>query len=234
MIRLDMSEYREEHSTSKLIGSPPGYVGYDDEGQLTGKLRTKPYSILLLDEVEKAHPKVFDLFLQLFDEGRITDAKGRTVDASNCIIILTSNIRPTRGKHLGFGAKDEPPQAEDIPELKQFFRPELLNRIDEQILFNALDRDDIQRILSPMLTALCRRLKDQHNISLEIDDQARALLIENGYKPEFGARELRRTVERLLEAKLAEKLLGHNMTSTPVTWRATRANDAIAVEYADV
>ena len=230
MIRLDMSEYREEHSTSKLIGSPPGYVGYDEEGQLTGKLRTKPYSILLLDEVEKAHPKVFDLFLQLFDEGRITDAKGRTVDASNCIIILTSNIRPgKKDKRLGFGAHEDVPQVADIPELKQFFRPELLNRIDEQILFNALTKDDIQGILDPMLTALSQRLREQHNIWLEIDDQVRALLIENGYKPEFGARELRRTVERMLEAQLAAKLLSHEKSTTSVTWKVTREDDGIAV-----
>ncbi len=230
MIRLDMSEYREEHSTSKLIGSPPGYVGYDDEGQLTGKLRTKPYSILLLDEVEKAHPKVFDLFLQLFDEGRITDAKGRTVDATNCIIILTSNIKPTKEKRLGFGAKDDAPQIDDIPELKQFFRPELLNRIDEQILFNALDKNDIQEILAPMLAALCQRLKDQHNIDLEIDDQARALLIENGYKPALGARELRRTVERLLEAKLAERLLSYETASTLSRWKVECIHGSIGIK----
>jgi len=230
MIRLDMSEYREEHSTSKLIGSPPGYVGYDEEGQLTGKLRTKPYSILLLDEVEKAHPKVFDLFLQLFDEGRITDAKGRTIDASNCIIILTSNIRPSKYKRVGFGAQDDTSQVDDIPELKRFFRPELLNRLDEQILFRALEKEDIQLILTPMLVLICQRLKDQHNIVLEIDEPTRELLIENGYNPEFGARELRRTVERLLEARIGEKLLEHEKMTSPVCWRATCVNDTIAVE----
>lgn len=229
MIRLDMSEYREEHSASKLIGSPPGYVGYDDEGQLTGKLRTKPYSILLLDEVEKAHPRVFDLFLQLFDEGRITDAKGRTVDAKNCIIILTSNIKPTEYKRVGFGAQDETPQVDDIPELKRIFRPELLNRLDEQILFRALEKEDIQKILLPMLDGICQRLKGQHNIDLEIDKQAIVLLIENGYKPEFGARELRRTVERLLDARIAEKLLEYEKMTSPVCWRATCANDAIVI-----
>ena len=207
MIRLDMSEYREEHSTSKLVGSPPGYVGYDEEGQLTGKLRTKPYSILLLDEVEKAHPKIFDIFLQLFDEGRITDAKGRTVDASNCIIILTSNIRPSKAKKLGFGAQDEPPKPDDIPELKQFFRPELLNRLDEQILFNSLDKDHIQRILEPILNDICERIKQQHDITLEIAQEVKEMLAEKGYKPEFGARELRRVVERELDMKLADKLM---------------------------
>ncbi|MGA3083702.1 MAG: ATP-dependent Clp protease ATP-binding subunit [Thermodesulfobacteriota bacterium] len=230
MIRLDMSEYREEHSTSKLIGSPPGYVGYNEEGQLTGKLRTKPYSILLLDEVEKAHPKVFDLFLQLFDEGRITDAKGRTIDASNCIIILTSNFRPGKHKRLGFGPQNDTPQVDDIPELKKFFLPELLNRLDEQILFRPLDKEDIQRILAPMLVVICQRLKDQHDITLEIDDHVKEYLSEEGYKPEFGARELRRTVERLLEARIAEKLLRYEKVASPVCWRATRTNDAIVIE----
>ncbi|MGB5217021.1 MAG: ATP-dependent Clp protease ATP-binding subunit [Smithella sp.] len=230
MIRLDMSEYREEHSTSKLIGSPPGYVGYDDEGQLTSKLRTKPYSILLLDEVEKAHPRVFDLFLQLFDEGRITDAKGRTVDAKNCIIILTSNIRPTEYKRVGFGAQDETPQVDDIPELKQIFRPELLNRLDEQILFRALEKEDIQRILASMLEIICQRLTEQHGITLEIDDHVKEFLSEEGYKPEFGVRELRRTVERLLEARIAEKLLECEKMASPVCWKATCTNDAIMVE----
>jgi len=217
MIRLDMSEYREEHSTSKLIGSPPGYVGYDEEGQLTSKLRTKPYSILLLDEAEKAHPKVFDLFLQLFDDGRITDAKGRTVDASNCIIILTSNIKPGKAKRLGFGAQNEPPKPDDIPELKQFFRPELLNRLDEQILFNSLEKKDIKQILKPILLAICTRIKEQHGITLEIAAEVKNLLAEKGYKPEYGARELRRVVERELEMKLAEKIL--NFNGVKKTWR---------------
>nr|MDA3834182.1 ATP-dependent Clp protease ATP-binding subunit [Spirochaetales bacterium] len=230
MIRLDMSEYREEHSTSKLIGSPPGYIGYDEEGQLTGKLRTKPYSILLLDEVEKAHPKVFDLFLQLFDEGRITDAKGRTIDATNCIIILTSNIKPTKYKQIGFGAQDDTQQIDDIPELKRFFRPELLNRLDEQILFRALEKEDIQQILAPMLDVICQRLTEQHCITLEIDNHVKEYLSEEGYKPELGARELRRTVERLLEAKLAEKLLEQEKMTSPVCWRATCMNGAITVE----
>lgn len=229
MIRFDMSEYREEHSTSKLIGSPPGYVGYEEEGQLTGKLRTKPYSILLLDEVEKAHHKVFDLFLQLFDEGRITDAKGRTVDAKNCIIILTSNIRPSQFKRVGFGAQDETPQVNDIPELKQVFRPELLNRLDEQILFRPLEKEDIQKILTPMLAAICQQLKVQHDITLIIDKKVKKLLADDGYNPEFGARELRRTVERLLEAKLAEKLLEYDRMESPVYWSATCMNDAVVI-----
>jgi len=228
MIRLDMSEYREEQSTSKLIGSPPGYVGYDEEGQLTSKLRTKPYSILLLDEAEKAHPKVFDLFLQLFDDGRITDAKGRTVDASNCIIILTSNIKPGKSKKLGFGAQDEPPKLEDIPELKQFFRPELLNRLDEQILFRSLEKDDIHRILEPILIKICERLQEQHGISLVIDEQVKELLADKGYNPEYGARELQRVVERELESKLAEKLMYPN-NETGIAWKAVIEKQGVLI-----
>ena len=228
MIRLDMSEYSEEHSTSKLVGSPPGYVGYGEEGQLTGKLRTKPYSILLLDEVEKAHLKIFDIFLPLFNDGRITDAKGRTVDASNCIIIMTSNIRPSKAKKLGFGAQDEASKPDDIPELKQFFRPELLNRLDEQILFNSLDKDHIQRILKPILDAISKRLKDQHEIILKIDSEVVEMLVDKGYKPEFGARELRRAVERLLEGKLAEKLLGNG--SDKSEWNIILKSDEVVVE----
>jgi ATP-dependent Clp protease ATP-binding subunit ClpC len=228
MIRLDMSEYREEHSTSKLVGSPPGYVGYEEEGQLTGKLRTKPYSILLLDEAEKAHPKIFDIFLQLFDEGRITDAKGRTVDASNSIIILTSNIRPAKAKKLGFGAQDEPPKLDDVPGLKEFFRPELLNRLDEQILFRSLEKVDIQRILEPILDAISKRLKGQHGITLKIDSEVIEMLTDKGYKPEFGARELRRVVERLLEGKLAEKLLGNG--SNKSEWNVRLMSDEVVIE----
>ena len=228
MIRLDMSEYREEHSTSKLIGSPPGYVGYDEEGQLTSKLRTKPYSILLLDEAEKAHPKVFDLFLQLFDDGRITDAKGRTVDASNSIIILTSNIRPGKSKKLGFGAQEELPTTEDIPELKQFFRPELLNRLDEQILFNSLEKGDIKRILEPVLLAICARLKEQHGITLEIASDVKDLLADKGYKPEYGVRELRRVVERELEIKLAEKLIAVGGEQS-LSWQVVRRGETIGI-----
>lgn len=227
MIRLDMSEYREEHSVSKLVGSPPGYVGYEEEGQLTGKLRTKPYSILLLDEAEKAHPKIFDIFLQLFDEGRITDAKGRTVDASNCIIILTSNIRPGKVKKLGFGAQDTSPKPDDIPELKQFFRQELLNRLDEQILFREISKDDIHQILASILDAICSNLKNQHGVTLEISQGAKDLLADKGYKPEFGARELRRVVERELEMKLANAILSD---SAKLEWFLKLADNDFVLE----
>jgi ATP-dependent Clp protease ATP-binding subunit ClpC len=227
MIRLDMSEFMEEHSIAKLVGSPPGYVGYEEEGQLTGKLRTKPYSILLLDEVEKAHPKVFDLFLQLFDEGRITDAKGRTVDAKNCIVIMTSNINQNKMKKLGFGAQDGQEKSEEIPELKKFFRPELLNRIDEKIMFRGLEREDIRAILATMLEAISHSMEKRHGVTLEIDESAVDFLIEKGYSPEYGVRELRRVVEMELEAKIAERLI--QTGETPTSLKAVLQDGAIAL-----
>ncbi|MBI1921869.1 MAG: ATP-dependent Clp protease ATP-binding subunit [Geobacter sp.] len=226
LIRLDMSEFMEEHSIAKLVGSPPGYVGYDEEGQLTGRLRTKPYSILLLDEVEKAHPKVFDLFLQLFDEGRITDAKGRTVDAKNCIVIMTSNIRQ-KVQRLGYGAQDEQEKPGGIPELKEFFRPELLNRIDEKIVFLNLEREDIRAILAPMLKALSNTMEKRHGIALEIDKGVVEFLIEKGYSPEYGARELRRVVEMELEAKIAERLI--DAEEAPTGLKAVLRDGAIVL-----
>jgi ATP-dependent Clp protease ATP-binding subunit ClpC len=153
MIRMDMSEYMEEHSVAKLIGSPPGYIGHEEEGQLTGKLRTRPYSVVLLDEVEKAHPRIFDLFLQVFDEGRLTDSKGRTADAKNAIFILTSNIAAARqDKQVGFGPREaEESQSATLDEVRRRFRAEFLNRIDEQIVFRSLDEEDVRKILRPML-----------------------------------------------------------------------------------
>jgi len=217
----------EAHSIAKLVGSPPGYVGYEEEGQLTGKLRTKPYSILLLDEVEKAHPKVFDLFLQLFDEGRITDAKGRTVDAKNCIVIMTSNINQNKMKKLGFGSQDGQEKSEDIPELKQFFRPELLNRIDEKIMFRGLEREDIRAILATMLEAISHSMEKRHGVTLEIDESAVDFLIEKGHSPEYGVRELRRVVEMELEAKIAERLI--QTGETPTSLKAVLQDGAIAL-----
>jgi len=231
LIRLDMSEFMEEHSVAKLVGSPPGYVGYEEEGQLTGKLRTKPYSILLLDEVEKAHPKLFDLFLQLFDEGRITDAKGRTVDAKNCIVIMTSNISKEKVQRLGFGVQEAGEEPVDVPELKKFFRPELINRIDEKIMFRSLDREDIRAILAPMLDEMSRALEKRHSVSLEIDDEVVDFLIEKGFSPEYGARELRRVVETELESKIAEELINAETARTGL--RAVLLDGAIVLMEED-
>jgi ATP-dependent Clp protease ATP-binding subunit ClpC len=210
MIRLDMSEYMEEHSVAKLIGSPPGYVGHDEEGQLTGKLRTKPYSVVLLDEIEKAHPRVFDLFLQVFDDGRLTDARGRVADARNAIFIMTSNIQVGRERsaRVGFGERPSEEAKPGLPgELMRYFRPEFINRIDEQIVFRALDENDIRRILRPMLDRIRARLQQQHGVLLEASADAEELIARTGYSSAFGARELRRTVEQLLEAPLSQLVL---------------------------
>lgn len=227
MIRLDMSEYMEEHSVSKLIGSPPGYVGYEEEGQLTGRLRTRPYSVVLLDEVEKAHPRVFDIFLQVFDEGRITDSKGRTVDARNSIFILTSNVQPEGGKPLGFLADDN--SADKLSEsLKQLFRPEFLNRIDEQIIFRSLAKDDVMKILKPMLGEIIRDIKSQHNASLLVTEEVGEYLAQKGYSPQYGVRELRRTVERLLQIPLSGLILSGRFKEHK-TWQVVCGGGGVSV-----
>ena len=206
MIRLDMSEYQEPHSIARLIGSPPGYIGYESEGQLTGALRTTPYCVVLLDEIEKAHPSVYDLFLQVFDDGRLTDAKGRTADASNAIFIMTSNIA-TAGK-MGFRQdKAEGVSAEHLVSLRKSFRAEFINRIDEVVAFHGLDQGAIQQILQPMLDEICEALRLQHGITLNITPEARQYLTQAGFSPAYGARELRRTVERLLQAPLSELMV---------------------------
>ena len=185
MIRLDMSEYMEEHSVAKLIGSPPGYVGHDEEGQLTGKLRTRPYTVVLLDEVEKAHPRVFDLFLQVFDEGRLTDAKGRTADARNAIFILTSNIATER--HAGFGFQDSAEsQSAVLGAFKGRFRAEFINRIDEQIVFRPLSKADVKAILRPMLAEIGQSLEVKYQKPLHITDVAVNFIASQGYSEEYG------------------------------------------------
>ncbi|MCX6082005.1 MAG: ATP-dependent Clp protease ATP-binding subunit [Chloroflexi bacterium] len=208
MIRLDMSEYMEEHSSSKLIGSPPGYIGYDEEGQLTGKLRTRPYSVVLLDEIEKPHPRVFDLFLQLFDEGRLTDAKGRTADGRNAIFIMTSNLASGKDQGMGFGIQNsQADQVAGLGELKSRFRPEFLNRIDEQIVFRSLDEEDVSRILTPMLAEIEKNLLEQHKTTLTFTPEAVNFLVREGYNPQYGARELKRTLERHVQVPLSRLIL---------------------------
>jgi len=217
LIRLDMSEYKEEHSISKLIGSPPGYVGYEEEGQLTGKLRTRPYSVLLLDEVEKAHPRVFDLFLQVFDEGRLTDSKGRKIDATNCIVVMTSNIKISKNRKLGFGSQESVEQQDDIPELKEYFRPELLNRIDEQIVFRTLDRNNMLEIIGLVITDLQSRIADRYKVKLEIADDVKTFITDNEPCTDKGVRGLRRTFERLIEAPLGRFLLSSKQSLQPIS-----------------
>ncbi|MBM4726023.1 AAA domain-containing protein [Rhodococcus hoagii] len=205
MIRFDMSEFQEKHTVSRLVGAPPGYVGYEEAGQLTDKVRRQPYSVVLFDEVEKAHPDVFNVLLQLLDDGRVTDAQGRTVDFKNTIVILTSNI----GSDLILGAKGE--DVEDLvptlmERLRAHFRPEFLNRIDETIVFHRLDQTELRQIIELILDGTRRQLHAQ-NVELDITEEAVDWLADKGYQPEFGARPLRRTIQKELDNRLAGLLL---------------------------
>jgi ATP-dependent Clp protease ATP-binding subunit ClpC len=211
LLRFDMSEYQEEHSIAKLIGSPPGYIGHEEEGQLTGKLRTKPYSVVLLDEIEKAHPSIYDLFLQVFDEGILTDSKGRTVNSKNSIFIMTSNISTGRQKGLGFVASEQTDNAA-LQEISKKFRSEFINRIDEQIVFHSLTEGDVRKILKQMLEEICKNLYEQYQVNLHVAEQAEIVLTTKGYSSQFGVRELRRTVERLVQVPLSKLILGGSFT----------------------
>ncbi|WP_078543173.1 ATP-dependent protease ATP-binding subunit ClpC [Litchfieldia alkalitelluris] len=214
MIRIDMSEYMEKHSTSRLVGSPPGYVGYDEGGQLTEKVRRKPYSVVLLDEIEKAHPDVFNILLQVLEDGRLTDSKGRTVDFRNTILIMTSNVGAStlkRNKYVGFNVQDEGQNYKDMKgkvmeELKKAFRPEFLNRIDEIIVFHSLEKKHLREIVVLMSEQLTKRLKEQE-LDLEITEAAIEKIAEEGYDPEYGARPLRRAIQKQIEDRLSEELL---------------------------
>jgi ATP-dependent Clp protease ATP-binding subunit ClpC len=214
MIRIDMSEYMEKHSTSRLVGSPPGYVGYEEGGQLTEKVRRKPYSVVLLDEIEKAHPDVFNILLQVLEDGRLTDSKGRTVDFRNTVLIMTSNVGAEalkRNKYVGFNIQDGEQDYKDMKgkvmgELKKAFRPEFLNRIDEIIVFHALERKHLEEIVTLLSDQLVKRLKEQ-NISLELTADAKAKISQEGYDPEYGARPLRRAIQKHIEDRLSEELL---------------------------
>ena len=207
IIRVDMSEYMESHSTSKLIGSPPGYVGYDDAGQLTEKVKRKPYSIVLLDEIEKAHPDVFNILLQVLDDGRLTDNQGNTVSFENTIIIMTSNAGSNSNTNsIGFGGNAIGNKSKILDALKQSFRPEFLNRVDEIVVFEPLNREQLLKIVDLMLEDTKKALADK-NISLEIDLSAKEYLLEKGTDLKYGARPLRRAVQRFLEDELSDKIL---------------------------
>ena len=209
IIRLDMSEYMEKHAVSKLIGAPPGYVGYEEGGQLTEAVRRKPYSVILLDEIEKAHPDVFNILLQILDDGRLTDAKGRTVDFSNTVIIMTSNVASEYLMHL---SKEELEKRYDeikeqiMNELKKRFRPEFLNRIDEIIIFHPLSEEEIKKIVDLLIAKLNKRLEER-GIKIVLTEEAKSALARRGYVPEFGARPLRRTIQRDIETPLSVKIL---------------------------
>jgi ATP-dependent Clp protease ATP-binding subunit ClpC len=228
MIRLDMSEYMEEHSISKMIGSPPGYIGHEEEGQLTGKLRTSPNSIVLLDEIEKAHPRVFDMFLQVFDDGRLTDSKGRTADARNAIFVMTSNL--SADKQAGFVSQGQS-EGEILQEVAKHFRPEFINRIDDQIIFRSLDESDVRRIVKPMLAEICKTLQKQYQVTLQVDEQAEVLLAQAGYNPQYGARELRRTVEKFVQIPLSELIISGKLTKGSY-WQLVRQGEDLAFSLA--
>lgn len=214
MIRVDMSEYMEKHSTSRLVGSPPGYVGYEEGGQLTEKVRRKPYSVILLDEIEKAHPDVFNILLQVLEDGRLTDSKGRTVDFRNTVVIMTSNVGASalkKAKYVGFNLSDGAQDYKDmkgtmLEELKKAFRPEFLNRLDEMIVFHALERDHLKEIVTLMTAQLTKRLKEQQ-IDLELTEAALEKITKEGYDPDYGARPLRRALQKHVEDRLSEELL---------------------------
>ena len=216
LIRVDMSEFMEKHTVSKLIGSPPGYVGYDEGGQMSEKVRRNPYSVVLFDEIEKAHPDIFNVLLQVLDDGRITDSTGRVVDFKNTVIIMTSNagaqniIQP---KNLGFMSQaDEKKDHENMKnkvmeEVKRLFKPEFLNRIDDIIVFHTLSKDEIGQIVDLMINSVNKRTLEQMKISIELDMDAKDYIVSKGYDSKYGARPLRRTIQNEIENVLAEKIL---------------------------
>lgn len=225
MIRVDMSEYMEKHSVSKMIGSPPGYVGHDDGGQLSEQVRRHPYSVVLFDEIEKAHPDVFNILLQVLDDGHITDSQGRKVDFRNTVIIMTSNagaqaiIDP---KRLGFVTKEDASgdykrmKSNVMNEIKLIFRPEFLNRIDEIIVFHALTSNEMKKIVGMMCKEVCDRAKSQLGITLHVRESVKKHIVETGTDQKYGARPLRRAVQNMLEDKLAEALLDGEIKSGDV------------------
>jgi ATP-dependent Clp protease ATP-binding subunit ClpC len=210
-----MSEYMEKHSVSRMIGSPPGYVGHEEGGQLTEPVRRRPYSVVLFDEIEKAHPDVFNILLQILEDGQLTDTHGRKVDFKNTIVIMTSNVGANlieKEATMGFKTQaDEKSEYENMKEkvmseLKRTFRPEFLNRVDETIVFHALSKDHMKEIVDLMLNDLRNRLEEK-DIELELTEEAKNLIVEDGYDPQYGARPLRRSIQRLLENPISEKIL---------------------------
>src|SRR5438874_1566444 len=237
MIQVDMSEYMEKHSVSRLVGSPPGYIGYDEGGQLTEAVRRKPYSVVLLDEIEKAHPDVFNILLQILEDGKLTDAQGRKVDFRNTIVIMTSNIGAasiSKNQSLGFSIGDETGLSYDdmktkvMGDLKKVFRPELLNRIDETIVFHKLTKEEIKTIVDLVL----KRLREQmatHETAIELTDEAKNLLVDKGYDPAMGARPLRRAIQRFIEDPLADFVLGRSLEPNSTILVARKNEDEVDI-----
>jgi ATP-dependent Clp protease ATP-binding subunit ClpC len=236
LIRIDMSEYMEKFSVSRLVGAPPGYVGYEEGGQLTEKVRRRPYSVILLDEIEKAHPEVFNILLQVLEDGQLTDSFGRTVDFKNCVVIMTSNVgtRQIKGTgSMGFHRDDVDlghMQMKDkvLEELKRTFNPEFLNRVDEIIVFRSLGMPEIEKIIEILLAEVQERVKS-YGLTLNLTSEAKQLLIEKGFDPALGARPLRRTIQRYLEDPLAEEVLKGGYGPGSVV-KVCRKKDALSFE----
>jgi ATP-dependent Clp protease ATP-binding subunit ClpA len=213
MIRIDMSEYGERHSVARMIGAPPGYVGYEEGGQLTESVRRRPYSVVLFDEIEKAHPEIFNAMLQILDDGRLTDGQGRTVNFKNTVIVMTSNVGSSniQNNPMGFSVHARDGGSPDtkrrlLEALRQTFRPEFLNRIDDIIVFNTLSREHLSMIINIQLRRVQNQLKDR-GIALELTEAAREAIMKEGYDPNFGARPMRRAIQRLVQDPLALQLL---------------------------
>ncbi len=239
MIRLDMSEYMEPHTVARLFGSPPGYVGHDEGGQFTEAVRRRPYSVVLFDEVEKAHPEVFNALLQIMDDGRLTDGQGRTVDFKNTLVIMTSNVGSAdlrRVGHMGFaikkdgedGAAQDAIKSKTLDGLRRAFRPEFLNRIDQVVVFGALSRTDLRTIVDLLLADVSARLREQ-GISLAISDEVGDFLIAEGYSEEYGARPLRRAIQAHVDDALADSILSGSLMPGQ-TVRLTMVDGKIATE----
>lgn len=218
-IRLDMSEYMEKHGVSRLIGAPPGYVGYEEGGQLTEKVRRNPYSVILFDEIEKAHPDIFNVLLQILEDGVLTDGKGKTVDFKNTIIIMTSNIgadKLDKKNAVGFSAKEDKERDYDkmkgimLEELKQNFKPEFVNRLDDIVVFHSLEKDHLLKIVDLMICSLKERLNDLQ-LSLNFSQECKEFLVKKGTELKYGARPLRRVITKYIEDRLSEELLSGNI-----------------------
>ena len=227
LIRVDMSEYMEKHSVSKMIGSPPGYVGYEEGGQLSEKVRRNPYSVILFDEIEKAHPDVFNVLLQILDDGVVTDSSGRKVDFKNTIIIMTSNAGAENivsPKNLGFNTSKDPEQDyknmknKVMDEVKRIFKPEFLNRIDEMIVFHTLTKENVARIVDIMMNSINKRIKEQLNITIELSDAAKSYIVDAGYDEKYGARPLKRALQQKVEDELAEQILEGRIKSSDIVY----------------
>ena len=246
MIRIDMSEYMEKYSVSRLVGAPPGYVGYEEGGQLTEAVRRRPYSVVLLDEIEKAHPDVFNLLLQVLEDGRLTDSQGRHVDFKNSVIIMTSNVgatgmttttdigfRPERASMSDEAKAYERMKNRVMEEVKQTFRPEFLNRVDEVVVFHQLTRDQIEKIVTLELAKVVREVRAQE-MELKVTEGAKAILARKGWDPQFGARPLRRAIQRMVEDELAEEMLKGNFGAGDHILADVDPDDPDKIKYAKI